>query len=79
MSTMKVFGHVDEFHRLSATVPDSVGPGQIEVLLIVPASDEADADAEWSNGIAREWHAELSDPCEDIYSLLDGAPVDEPR
>lgn len=33
----------------------------------------------WTEGIAREWHDELADPREDIYTLADGEPVDESR
>ena len=79
MTTMKVYGQVDQLHRLSAVVPDSIGPGPIEILLITPTRDEDDTGLAWADGVAREWHAELSDPREDIYTLADGEPVDESR
>jgi len=37
---------------------------------------EDEAGENWMAGIAREWHDELSDPREDIYTLADGVPVD---
>ena len=29
-------------------------------------------------GVARQWEDELSDPRQDIYTLADGEPVNEP-
>jgi len=75
MPTLKVIAEVDDQHRLMATVPDSVAPGQVEVLLVVPRREEDDAGAAWLAGVAQEWQQELSDPREDIYSLSDGADV----
>jgi hypothetical protein len=79
MITIKVSGQIDEQHRLHAQVPPTVGPGQVDVLLLVPNAIEDDAEQQWEAGIAREWSAELSDPREDIYSLDDGEPVDDSR
>ena len=79
MAALKVYGQVDQSHRLSAVVPESIGPGPIEILLIAPGGDEDDAGTAWAEGIAREWHEELSDPREDIYTLADGEPVDGSR
>lgn len=76
MSPLKVTGHVDEQHNLSAEVPDSIPPGPVTVL-IVPASQEDDAGDAWMAGIALEWADELSDPRQDIYTLVDGEPVRE--
>ena len=41
--------------------------------------EEDDAGTAWASGIAMEWHAELADPLEDIYSLEDGEPVNAVR
>ena len=79
MTGLKVFGQVDQSHRLSAVVPESIDPGPIEILLIPPRRDEDEAGKAWAEGVAREWHDELSDPREDIYTLADGEPVDESR
>lgn len=74
MQTVRVVGEVDGQHRLVATVPDSVAPGTVEVLVIARRSGEDDAGQDWMAGIACEWHEELNDPREDIYSLSDGVP-----
>ncbi len=79
MAAMKVFGQVDQSHRLSAIVPESIEPGPVEILVIRPERDEDDAGAAWAEGIAHEWQAELNDPREDLYTLADGEPVDESR
>ena len=76
MQTIKLTGHVDDQHRLSAQVPASVAPGPVEVVVIIPARQEDDAGEAWMRGLAQEWAAELSDPREDIYTLDDGRPVD---
>ena len=77
MLTLKVVGQVDESHRLSADVPDSIRPGQVEIMVIVPADTEDEV--AWMRGVAREWRDELSDSREDIYTLADGEPVDGSR
>jgi hypothetical protein len=74
--TIRLTGHVDDQHRLEADVPATVGPGPVELLLLVPSRDEDEAGSEWATGVAREWATELSDPGEDIYTLADGEPVD---
>lgn len=74
MQPIRVFGEVDDQHRLLATVPDSVPPGSVEVVVIARQAEEDDAGENWMAGIAREWHTELSDPREDIYTLEDGDP-----
>ena len=76
MGAVTVTGHVDEQHRLSAEVPDSIPPGPVTVS-VVPASEEDDGGDAWMAGIAREWADDLSDPRQDIYTLEDGEPVRE--
>ena len=76
MNTIKLSGQVDENHRLSAEVPDSIPPGPVTVL-IVPVSQEDDAGDAWMTSIAREWSDDLTDPRQDIYTLADGEPVRE--
>ena len=77
MKTVRVTGHVDRMHRLSAKVPDSIPPGPVTVL-VVRASQEDDAEHAWMTGVALEWADDLTDVRQDIYTLADGEPVDEP-
>jgi hypothetical protein len=79
MPTIKLVGHVDQQHRLTATVPPSIAPGTVEVLVLLAGNDEDEAGNAWSAGLATEWHDELSDPREDLYTLADGVPLDESR
>ncbi len=76
MDAIKLTGHVDEQHHLSAKVPVSIPPGPITVL-IVPALQEDDAGDAWMAGVAEEWADELNDPRQDIYTLADGEPIRE--
>ncbi len=39
----------------------------------------AESDAAWAAFVAHEWHEELADPREDIYTLEDGEPIDTVR
>ena len=77
MPTLRVVGQIDESHQLHAAVPDSVRPGPVEIVVIVPADYEDEA--AWMGGVAHEWREELSDPREEIYTLSDGESVDESR
>jgi hypothetical protein len=76
MHAIRVIGEVDQHGRLVATVPDVIAPGPVEVFVIARAAGEDDAGQQWMAAISREWHDELADPREDIYSLADGVPVD---
>ena len=58
-------------------MPDSVRPGQVDIVVIVPIDREDEA--AWMRGVAHEWRDELSDPREEIYTLADGEPVDGSR
>ena len=75
MSTVKITGHVNEQHVLSAQVPDSVPPGPVTIL-IVPSPPLEEAEDDWMVGVAHEWADELSDARQDIYTMDDGEPVD---
>ena len=79
MQTIKITGEVDADHRLIATVPDSIAPGKVEIVVLARIGDEDDAGVHWMAGVAREWQAELNDPREDIYSITDGVAVDGSR
>ncbi len=76
MNTVKIPGHVDENHQLTAEVPESVPAGPVMVL-IVPASQEDDAGDAWMAGVGHEWADDLNDSRQDIYTLADGEPVCE--
>lgn len=76
--TIQLTARVDEHHRLHAEVPADVTPGPVRILVFLPSSaeDEDEASRAWTEGIAREWAADWSDPREDIYTMEDGEPVD---
>ena len=77
MKTVELLGKVDEQHRLCVEVPHGMQPGPVKVILHLPENaDEADG---WAMGIAEAWAPDWSDPREDIYTLDDGKPEDEPR
>ena len=75
MNPVSVNGLVNEQHVLTVSVPPSVQPGPVTVI-IVPAPPSDDADAHWMTGISRAWADDLSDTRQDIYTLNDGEPVD---
>lgn len=75
MSAVRITGHVNEQHVLSAQVPDSVPPGPVTIL-IVPSPPQDEAEGSWMVGIAHEWADELSDARQDIYTPHDGEPMD---
>jgi len=77
MSPIRIIGKVDEAHQLTATVPVAVPAGEVEVVLIIPEPRVDAADRLWEAGIAAEWHDDLADERQDIYSLVDGTPVHE--
>lgn len=77
MSTLFINGHVDEHHRLSADVPDSIRPGPVTIAIVAAPQEDETGDA-WMAGVAREWADELSDPRQDLYTLADGEPVSDP-
>lgn len=76
MTTVRVKGNVDENHRLTVEVPESIPAGPVTVL-IVPASQEDEAGDAWMAGIAHAWADELNDRRQDIYTLADGEPIRE--
>jgi hypothetical protein len=79
MQTIRLIGEIDDQHRLVASVPVSIPPGSVELLLITRTEGDDDAGVQWAEGIGREWHNELSDSREDIFTLDDGVPADGPR
>jgi hypothetical protein len=77
MAELRVIGRVDEHHRLTADVPDSVAAGPVELVIVSPNAQEDDAGTGWATGIAVEWADELADSRQDIYSMMDGEAVDD--
>jgi hypothetical protein len=76
MDVLRLIGEIDKNGRLSATVPTSVPPGRVELVVVGRVGAEDDAGDNWASGVAREWEDELADSHQDIYSLADGAPVE---
>ena len=85
MKALELVAHVDDQHRLRLELPADIPQGPVRVLVLLPdvpqEGEEAEGEVEaiWMQAIAREWHAELSDPREDIYTLEDGEPLDAAR
>lgn len=73
MKAIELLGRVDETRHLQVEIPETLPPGPVRIIVLIPEEDEAGA--AWMQGIAREWKGELSDPHEDIYSLENGKPV----
>ncbi len=71
---MQIQGHIDDEHRLSAVVPDSVPPGPVTVWIALNANRD-EADYAWMCGIGGQWIDDLADRRQDIYSLSDGEPI----
>lgn len=71
-------GDVDERHHLHAEVPEGVRPGQVRVIVLLPAEEDAVGDG-WARAVAAEWSEELEDSRQDLYTLEDGQPVDGAR
>jgi hypothetical protein len=81
MQTIRIRATVDEHHRLTAQAPPTVAPGPVDIELLVdsPSASDDDAGEAWARGVARDWAEDLADPRQDLYSLSDGEPVDDPR
>ena len=77
MKAIELIGDIDEEHQLHAQVPTDLPAGQVRLIVLLPAEDEAGG--MWAHGVAMEWSAELQDAREDIYTLDDGRPVNAPR
>lgn len=79
MNTIRLTGYVDDERLLHLQLPGSVPPGQVDVVVKFPSSDEDDAGRDWMHNVAHEWADELSDEREEIYTLADGKPLDGSR
>ena len=77
MKAIELIGDVDSQHRLKAEVPEAVAPGPVRLLLLVPEQDQTEEI--WMRALASEWHEDLSDPHQDVYTLEDGQPLDGAR
>jgi hypothetical protein len=66
MKAVELIGRVDDQHCLQVQVSESLPPGPVRIIVLIPEEDEAGI--AWLQGIAREWAAELSDPREDVYT-----------
>ena len=74
MNSISIHGQVDDQHRLSAVVPESVPPGPVTIWLTTAHED--DAGAAWMAGIGQQWANDLGDARQDIYTAADGEAVD---
>jgi hypothetical protein len=75
MNSIAIQGQVDDQHRLSAVVPESIPAGPVTVWLATSVQED-DAGAAWTAGIGHQWADELGDARQDIYTLEDGEAVD---
>jgi hypothetical protein len=73
MNSISIHGQVDNQHRLSAVVPESVPPAPVTIWLTAAQEDEAGA--AWMAGIGQQWANDLADPWQDIYTVADGEAV----
>ncbi len=73
MKAIELIGDIDSQHRLRADVPEGLPVGQVRLIVLLP--EEENAGSAWTDGIANEWSAELSDTRQDIYTLEDGQPL----
>jgi hypothetical protein len=74
METVVITGQVSNEHVLRATVPATLPPGPVTIIVLPKASDPIDS--EWMKGVSREWAEELADTRQDIYTLNDGVSLD---
>jgi len=79
METVELIGHVDEQNRLWVDLPPGVVPGPVKVVLHLVPMGDVEASRAWSVAVATAWAEEWNDPREDIYTLEEGKPADEPR
>ena len=77
MNAIELIGDIDDQHELHARVPKELPAGQVRLIVLLPGEDHAGS--LWEHGIAAEWSAELGDPLQDIYTVDDGRPLNEPR
>lgn len=77
MKAIELVGDIDEGHKLHADVPQELPPGQVRLIVFLP--DEDSAGGGWAQGVAKAWKAELDDTRQDLYTIEDGQPVNEPR
>ena len=77
MRAIELTGQIDEQHRLHADIPKDLQAGQVRLIILVPNEDESGSP--WARGIGHQWSTELLDTREDIYTLLDGQPMNASR
>ena len=77
VKAIELIGDVDAEHYLKAPVPEDLPAGPVRLLVLVPEQDQAEEI--WMPAVASEWSEDLSDPCQDLYTLEDGQPLDGAR
>jgi hypothetical protein len=73
MKALEYTVEIGASHDIRLDLPASTRPGRARILVLLEEDDENPEN--WMQGISREWHAELSDPREDIYTLASPQPV----
>ncbi len=79
MRAIELIADVDSSRRLTVSVPASILPGKVRVIVLTPEQDEDETGRAWAKGLAHEWSEELSDVQQDIYTLDDGQSVHAAR
>jgi hypothetical protein len=77
MRAIGIVGEIGEDHMIRAEAPQHLPPGRVQLIVVRP--DEDEADAFWPWGVSQAWSDELGDVRQDIYTLADGQPVDASR
>lgn len=68
MKAIEFVADVDDRHCLMISLPESVMPGKVRVIVLTPDAEEDDAGGAWMYGISQEWAEELRDSRQDIYT-----------
>lgn len=68
---------VGDTRQVQVTIPETIRTRQARII-ILPYEPDEEAEA-WMRALGREWHEELADERQDIYSLDDGEPIDATR
>jgi hypothetical protein len=76
LEAIELEGTIDKDRRLHLDQRLPVqGPKRVRVIVLFPAENEV-SEAEWLRGAAiNSAFADMNDPAEDIYTMLDGQPI----
>ncbi|MCS7208731.1 MAG: hypothetical protein NZ874_04085 [Fimbriimonadales bacterium] len=68
---------VGDTRQVQITIPETIRTKQARIIILPYEPDEETET--WMRALGREWHEELADERQDIYSLDDGEPIDATR